>query len=73
MAPTITGVVISLNHKFRGMELGRYGNTNLGASNDMGEWEAWIKAGTGDDKTEIGDCRFLAARKRHLQSDRIIG
>src|SRR4029077_20350820 len=23
------------------------------ASNDMGEWEAWIKAGTGDDKTEI--------------------
>src|SRR5467141_5089134 len=32
---------------------GSYGNTNLGASNDMGEWEAWIKAGTGDDKTEI--------------------
>src|SRR5260370_19275825 len=36
------------------MEIGgSYGNTNLGASNDMGEWEAWIKAGTGDDKTEI--------------------
>src|SRR5437762_12368275 len=32
---------------------GSYGNTNLGASNEMGEWEAWIKAGTGDDKTEI--------------------
>ena len=32
---------------------GSYGNTNLGASNDMGEWEAWIKAGIGDDKTEI--------------------
>jgi hypothetical protein len=26
--------------------------TDLGASNDMGEWEAWIKAGTGDDKTD---------------------
>ena len=43
-----------LRHKFRGLEIGgSYGNTNLGASNDMGEWEAWIKAGTGDDKTEI--------------------
>src|SRR5882762_3120260 len=30
-----------------------YGNTNMGASNEMGEWEAWIKAGTGDDKTDI--------------------
>jgi hypothetical protein len=43
-----------LVHKFRGLEIGgSYGNTNLGASNDMGEWEAWIKAGTGDDKTNI--------------------
>ena len=51
----ITGVVnFFLLHKFRGLEIGgSYGNTNLGASNDMGEWEAWIKAGTGDDKTEI--------------------
>ena len=51
----ITGVVnFFLVHKFRGLEIGgSYGNTNLGASNDMGEWEAWIKAGTGDDKTEI--------------------
>src|ERR1041384_5016014 len=41
-------------HKFPGLEIGgSYGNTNLGASNDMGEWEAWIKAGTGDDKTDI--------------------
>src|SRR5207249_5277687 len=41
-------------HKFRGLEIGgSYGNTNLGASNDMGEREAWIKAGTGDDKTDI--------------------
>src|SRR5438270_4590282 len=43
-----------LIHKFRGLEIGgSYGNTNLGASNDMGEWEAWIKAGTGDNKTNI--------------------
>src|SRR4030095_14919049 len=51
----ITGVgYFFLLHKFRGLEMGgSYGNTNLGASNDMGEWEAWIKAGTGDDKTEI--------------------
>src|SRR4029077_15199852 len=41
-------------HKFRGLEIGgTYGNTNLGGSNDMGEWEAWLKAGTGDDKTDI--------------------
>jgi len=51
----ITGVVnFFLFHKFRGLEIGgSYGNTNLGASNEMGEWEAWIKAGTGDDKTDI--------------------
>jgi len=51
----ITGVVnFFLVHKFRGVEIGgTYGNTNLGASNEMGEWEAWIKAGTGDDKTDI--------------------
>src|SRR5438046_2994091 len=51
----ISGVVnFFLIHEFRGLEIGgTYGNTNLGASNDMGEWEAWIKAGTGDDKTDI--------------------
>jgi iron complex outermembrane receptor protein len=51
----ITGVVnFFLIHKFRGLEIGgSYGNTNLGASNEMGEWEAWLKAGTGDDKTDI--------------------
>lgn len=51
----VTGVVnFFLVHKFRGLEIGgSYGNTNLGASNEMGEWEAWIKAGTGDDKTDI--------------------
>src|SRR5437588_1759857 len=51
----IAGVInFFLVHKFRGLEIGRtYGNSNLGASNEMGEWEAWIKAGTGDDKTDI--------------------
>src|SRR5512133_4031563 len=51
----VTGVVnFFLIHKFRGLEIGAtYGNTNMGASNEMGEWEAWIKAGTGDDKTDI--------------------
>jgi iron complex outermembrane receptor protein len=45
---------IFLIHKFRGVEMGgSYGNTNMGASNDAGEWEAWIKAGVGDDKTDI--------------------
>jgi iron complex outermembrane recepter protein len=51
----VAGVVnFFLIHKFRGLEIGgSYGNTNLGASNDMGEWEAWLKAGTGNDKTAI--------------------
>src|SRR5262247_89652 len=51
----IAGVVnFFLIHKFRGLEIGAtYGNSNLGASNEMGEWETWIKAGTGDDKTDI--------------------
>src|SRR6516225_3770496 len=51
----IAGVVnFFLIHKFRGLEIGgTYGNSNLGASNEMGEWETWIKAGTGDDKTDI--------------------
>ena len=51
----IAGVInFFLIHKFRGLEIGgTYGNTNLGASNDMGEWEAWLKAGTGNDKTDL--------------------
>jgi iron complex outermembrane recepter protein len=54
-ADAVAGVVnFFLIHKFRGLEIGgSYGNTNLGASNEMGEWEAWLKAGTGDDKTDI--------------------
>ena len=51
----VAGVInIFLLHKFRGLEIGgSIGNTNLGASNDARELENWIKAGTGDDKTDI--------------------
>src|SRR5881398_2404985 len=54
-ADAVAGVFnIFLVHKFRGVEIGgSYGNTNLGASNDAGEWEGWLKAGVGDDKTDI--------------------
>src|SRR5919197_1092609 len=54
-ADAVAGVVnFFLVHKFRGLEIGgTYGNTSLGGSNDMGEWESWIKAGVGDDKTDI--------------------
>src|SRR6266404_3277526 len=54
-ADAVAGVVnFFLIHKFRGLEIGgSYGNTNMGASNEMGEFEGWIKAGTGDDKTDI--------------------
>src|SRR5438876_7712396 len=54
-ADAVAGVVnFFLIHKFRGLEIGgTYGNTNMGASNEMGESEAWLKAGTGDDKTDI--------------------
>jgi iron complex outermembrane receptor protein len=74
----VTGVVnFFLVHKFRGLEIGgSYGNTNLGASNEMGEWEAWIKAGTGDDKTDIvvvadfwERTGGLFSRDRHISSN----
>src|SRR6266436_6034772 len=54
-ADAIAGVFnIILIHKFRGLEIGgTWGNTNAGASNDAREVEAWLKAGTGDDKTDI--------------------
>ena len=54
-ADAVAGVVnFFLIHKYRGFEIGgTYGNSNMGGSNDMGEWEAWLKAGTGDDKTDI--------------------
>jgi iron complex outermembrane receptor protein len=45
---------IFLLHKFRGLEIGgSYGQYNLGASNAWRERESWLKAGTGDDKTDI--------------------
>jgi iron complex outermembrane receptor protein len=80
-ADAVAGVFnIFLLHKFRGLEIGgSYGNTNLGASNDMGEWEGWIKAGTGDDKTEIlviADFYNRAAiysRDRYLSSNAELG
>jgi iron complex outermembrane recepter protein len=51
----VAGVInIFLLHKFHGLEMGgSYGNTNMGSSNDAGEREGWLKAGTGDDKTDI--------------------
>jgi iron complex outermembrane receptor protein len=51
----VAGVInIFLKHSFRGFEIGgSVGNTNLGASNDAHELEAWMLAGTGDDKTDI--------------------
>jgi iron complex outermembrane receptor protein len=73
----VAGVInIFLLHKFRGLEIGgSYGNTNLGASNDMGEREGWIKAGTGDDKTDIlviadfYDRAAIYSRDRNIESN----
>ncbi len=54
-ADAVAGVFNAyMKHKFRGLEMeASYGNTNLGASNDAGEREGYILAGTGDDKTDI--------------------
>lgn len=51
----VGGVVnFILKHRFRGLELeASYGNTNLGSSNDAGEREGYLLAGTGDDKTDV--------------------
>jgi iron complex outermembrane recepter protein len=51
----IAGVFnVILKHKFRGVEIGSsYGNSNLGASNDMAERDAYLLAGIGDKKTDI--------------------
>ncbi len=73
----VAGVInIFLIHKFRGLEVGgSYGNTNLGASNDARELEGWIKAGTGDDKTDIlviadfYDRAAMYSRDRFLSSN----
>ena len=76
-ADAIAGVFnIILIHKFRGLEIGgTYGNTNMGASNDARETEAWLKAGTGDDKTDIliiadaYDRGAIFSRDRNLTSN----
>src|SRR6516225_5475800 len=73
----VAGVInIFLLHKFRGLEIGgSIGNTDLGASNDMGEREGWIKAGTGDDKTDIlviadfYDRAAIYSRDRNIESN----
>jgi iron complex outermembrane receptor protein len=51
----VAGVInIFLIHKFRGLEIGgSIGNSSLGSSNDARELEGWIKAGVGDNKTNI--------------------
>src|SRR5881398_3177099 len=76
-ADAIAGVFnIILVHKFRGLEIGgTWGNTNMGASNDAREAEAWLKAGTGDDKTDIliiadaYDRAAIYSRDRNLTSN----
>src|SRR5882724_5604496 len=73
----IAGVFnIILIHKFRGLEIGgTFGDTNMGASNDAREVEAWLKAGTGDDKTDIliiadaYDRAAIFSRDRNLTSN----
>src|SRR6476620_11464353 len=73
----VAGVInIFLIHKFRGLEIGgSIGNTNLGASNDARELEGWLKAGTGDDKTDIlviadvYDRAAMYSRDRDLDSN----
>jgi iron complex outermembrane receptor protein len=73
----IAGVInIFLIHKFRGLEIGgSIGNTNLGASNDARELEGWIKAGVGDDRTDIlviadfYDRAAIYSRDRFLSSN----
>jgi iron complex outermembrane receptor protein len=73
----IAGVFnVILKHKFRGLELEvSYGNTNLGSSNDAGEREGYLLAGTGDDKTDIVafaqfyDRAALFSRDRDISSN----
>jgi iron complex outermembrane receptor protein len=71
---------VFLIHKFRGLEIGgSVGNTNLGSSNEAHEYEAWIKAGTGDDKTDIVviadfyDKGAIFSRDRYLTSNAELG
>jgi iron complex outermembrane receptor protein len=68
----VAGVInIFLLHKFRGLEIGgSYGNTNMGASNDAAEREAWLKAGVGDDKSDILVIADFYDRAAMFSSDR---
>src|SRR6478672_8477415 len=68
----VAGVInIFLLHKFRGLEIGgSIGNTNLGASNDARELEGWLKAGAGDDKTDILVIADFYDRAAMFSSDR---
>ena len=70
----VAGVVnIFLIHKFRGLEIGgSMGNTNMGSSNDARELEAWIKAGAGDDKTDIVVIADFYDRAAIYSSDRFL-
>jgi iron complex outermembrane receptor protein len=73
----VTGVFnVWLIHKFRGLELyTSYGNTNLGASNDQAEVQAYLLTGTGDEKTdivvyaELYDRAAIFSRDRGLSSN----
>lgn len=73
----VAGVInIFLIHKFRGLEIGgSVGNTNMGSSNDARELEGWLKAGVGDDKTDIVviadfyDRAAIYSRDRFLSSN----
>jgi iron complex outermembrane recepter protein len=70
----VAGVInIFLLHKFRGLEIGgSIGNTNMGASNDARELEGWLKAGVGDDKTDIVVIADFYDRAAMYSSDRDI-
>ncbi len=70
----VAGVInIFLLHKFRGLEIGgSIGNTNMGASNDACELEGWLKAGVGDDKTDVVVIADFYDRAAMYSSDRDI-
>ncbi len=73
-ADAVAGVFnIFLLHKFRGLEMsGSYGDTNLGSSNSAHEIEGYIKAGTGDDKTDIVIVADFLRSGSHLQHATVI-
>ncbi len=73
-ADAVAGVFnIFLLHKFRGLEMsGSYGDTNLGSSNSAHEIEGYIKAGTGDDKTDIVIVADFYDRAAIFSADRYI-